>query len=236
MSNSDRTQPSAKVSDPTLAKLLEIEATLAAHAAELQGQLESIQQKRKSLGSVITMFNGNHNPAAMTSAAAVLGHSEAPTSPATTTPSALASPPADTAATESSSAGKSKAGKSTATATPSQKSQSSGGTSSAAKKPRTTRAAKKDENWQKYVREEFAQTSLPAAVSTILQNQPKEIFGIPDFLETIFLDEMPKEARNKASNRISNILSTGLKDNKWYRGRMGHYSASSTAAMSDLAS
>jgi len=86
------------------------------------------------------------------------------------------------------------------------------------------------------MRKEFAKTSLPEAVSDILHQQPDKIFEVPTIVDALFVDATPKDARNDARNRVSNVLSIGLKNNKWYRGKKGQYSLSQEAAKASVAS
>ncbi len=48
-------------------------------------------------------------------------------------------------------------------------------------------------------------------------------------IDTIFVDDIPKEVRSKARERVSNVLSVGAKSGKWYRGQLGKYSVSKAA-------
>ena len=92
------------------------------------------------------------------------------------------------------------------------------------------------EGWQRYVRAEFGKTPLPEAVSVVLQRQPEDIIEVPAIVDAIFEQEMPQTVRNKARDRILHVLSAGVKENKWYRGRTGQYSLSRNAAASNKAS
>ena len=49
-------QPADTISDPTVAKLLEVDSDLADQEALLLAQLESIGEKRRSLKTVIDLF------------------------------------------------------------------------------------------------------------------------------------------------------------------------------------
>jgi hypothetical protein len=97
----------------------------------------------------------------------------------------------------------------------------------AAKPPRQARQSK---NWQDYLQDPFRQTSLPAAITTVFQQQPKQLLSVPDLISTIFVAEIPQDVRNKARDRMLNILSTGAKDGQWFRARKGQYSLSKAAA------
>lgn len=214
------------VSDPTLAKLLEADSTLAAQEAELQAQVEAVREKRNSLKTVIDMFastgalaSSSAKTAKVSPAAKKAALKTAEEVVAAPAPEPEAAAPEAPAATE-----KTKKG----TRTPRQQ--------KAAKAPRVPKVSKKKQGWQHYVREEYRKTSLPEAVSGVLEGEPNTVFSIPTVIDVVFEDDIPKEAWKQAQNRVSNILSTGVKDNKWHRGKTGHYSVSSESAMADLAS
>ncbi|CAA9243910.1 hypothetical protein AVDCRST_MAG92-1678 [uncultured Coleofasciculus sp.] len=64
----------------------------------------------------------------------------------------------------------------------------------------------------------------------MLQRQRDEVLNVSTILESLFVVEIPQAARSEARNRIANVLSIGLKSNKWYRGKKGQYSLSREAA------
>jgi hypothetical protein len=70
----------------------------------------------------------------------------------------------------------------------------------------------------------------------MLQSQPNQVFEISAIVDEIFVDEMPLTARNKARDRVSNILSEGTRKHKWYRGKSGCYSLSKAAAVANYTS
>lgn len=213
-----KSQNSNKAPDATLTKLLEVEADLASQEATLLTQLEAIKEKRKSLENVIGIFA----PVPEQSTAANQSPQASSTDRAVSSQPLVSPAPTNTIATTPAKSGKTKSQKTT--------------TKQAKEKPsaQSAKASRKSQNWQQYVRDDFSKVSLPEAVSSVLQRKPNSVLGISDIMDAIFYDEMPREARGKAQNRLSNILSTGLKDSKWYRGRTGHYSVSRTAAMADL--
>ncbi|WP_190682372.1 hypothetical protein [Leptolyngbya sp. FACHB-671] len=104
---------------------------------------------------------------------------------------------------------------------------------------RTTRKSKFDEpakSWQHYIRKEFAKLSLPQAVASVIQSQPEAVLGVPEIVNMLFVDATPQAARNDARNRVSNVLSIGLKNDKWYRAKKGQYSLSREVAEASIAS
>ncbi|HEY9845021.1 MAG TPA: hypothetical protein V6D03_02390, partial [Candidatus Caenarcaniphilales bacterium] len=88
----------------------------------------------------------------------------------------------------------------------------------------------RSKGWQHYLLPEFAKLSLPEAVSVVLQRHSDEVFDVSTILESVFVEEIPPAARSEARNRIANVLSIGLKQNKWYRAKKGQYSLSRQAA------
>ncbi len=216
--------------DPTLSKLLEAESLLSTQAAELEAQLQAMQETRKSLQTVIDMFSTK------AAAGAALDEIDIPTATTapTRTPSkrrvpssietAIEDDEADAPSGKSAKAEKPRRGRKAKSAAPK------------ASKPTRGRAPQKGQAWQNYVREKFRDTSLPQAVSSVMESQPKKVFSTSEVINTVFESEMPREVRGQAQNRVSNILSTGLKTNKWHRGKAGHYSLSPDTAAADLAS
>ncbi len=221
-----KSQHSDSSSNPALTQLLEVDAQLADQEAHLSAQLQSIQEKRQSLKSVMDMFtpadaqpvvtpaptpasdtNGKFEPSIEGSATQELDDAQAT--------------PTDSVAQKSSSRLNQKQKKTSTTA--SRKKQS-------AKPARgATKTAKRTQGWQDYLREEFSDVALPEAVSTVLQQQPKQALEIALVVDAIFDEEMPDSVRNKARDRVSNILAEGARKNKWYRADAGSYSMSASA-------
>ena len=212
-------------SNSIVAKLLEIDADLAAQEVEVAAQLQSIHEKRHSLKNVISLF-----PPVNTAA---------PTPVKTSTPELvekLAEPPVPEVATpelEDTTIDTTEAAPST------QKRQGkknlSSSTSKSNKKSAPTKEASKEaDTWQQYVKEDFINASLAEAVAEVMQQQQEQVLEITIILETIFAQEMPQELRNKARECVSNVLSVGVKKGKWYRGQAGRYSMSKAAVVDDL--
>ncbi|MGC1217091.1 MAG: hypothetical protein WA883_06430, partial [Phormidesmis sp.] len=89
-----------------------------------------------------------------------------------------------------------------------------------------TTAKKKDgrtASWQKYTRPGVKNESIPDAVRLILETQPENEFKIADVMSALFKDDMPKSQYLKARNRISNVLSGGVRAGDWYKGNRGTY-------------
>lgn len=225
-------QRSDQSSNPMLTKLLEIDSELAVQEAELMVQLEGVQEKRRSLKTVINMFT----PADIPTTAPPKELIETP--PKTNEEpkpviEELAAPPVESSSITSTADSEVEAALDTefkeAKTTP-----------SFTKRDKTTKTtakiAKKVPGWQKYMREEFGKASLPEAVSTVLKRQPNQVLEIPTLVNAIFTNELPMQPRSNVRRQITNILSEGVKDNKWYRGKSGYYSISKAAAEVNLAS
>ena len=275
-------QPADTISDPTVAKLLEVDSDLAEQEALLFAQLESIGEKRRSLKIVIDLFgNAGTTTTAKESALAVaaskgtnveiqfanwvvdsvvdstesispldetIADAELENSPVFTAPdqtSIVESEP-DSMPLKAPSAKKTKqpAAKKTATKTElsttdqtlsAEDTQSSKAKSvSSASKTKQPTAAKKTAKtsgrWQDYLREEFSNSALSEAVGQVLQRQPEEVLETAAIINAIFVDELPKGVRNTARERIANVLSDGVRKNKWYRAEAGSYSMSDGVA------
>ena len=252
-------QPADTISDPTVAKLLEVDSSLAHQEALLLAQLESIGEKRRSLKIVIDLFGDADTTTAEESALAdstepvspldeTVADAELESSPVFTAPdqtSIVESEP-DSTPLKAPSAKKTKqpAAKKTATKTElsttdqtlsAEDTQSSKAKSvSSASKTKQPTAAKKTAKtsgrWQDYLREEFSNSALSEAVGQVLQRQPEEVLETAAIINAIFVDELPKGVRNTARERIANVLSDGVRKNKWYRAEAGSYSMSDGVA------
>jgi hypothetical protein len=91
------------------------------------------------------------------------------------------------------------------------------------------KTSQEQETWQQYLRDEFSNATLAQAVSEVMQQQPEQVLEIAAIVDAIFVDEIPQGVRSKARERVSNVLSVGVKKEKWYRGAAGSYSMSTTA-------
>lgn len=205
-----KSQSSTPNPDAVLSTLTEADAALAAQEAELTAQLMDVQGKRLSLKSVMNLFGAPETP---TTSAAF-------TTPAVSTISSEVTTPDETPV-----AAPKRGRRGSKAAEPPAKKK--GGSKAA-----TSTKAKTSENWQDYLQPQFRQTSLPAAIASVMQQQPDRLFGMVELIAAIFEDDLPKAVRNKARDRILNILSLGVKDGQWYRGRKGQYSVSRNAVES----
>jgi hypothetical protein len=225
-------QTSSDTSNATVAKLLEADALLATTEAQLNAQLQSIQEKRHSLKTVINLF--------------------APTDTATATPIAT---PAQTPVAEESTEVTDEQTESTAedmvtpepespkpdtttdakapTVSDATKRQAKKNSAPASKKQsaksKSQNPSKELETWSDYLRDEFSDATLSQAVSEVMQRQPEQVLETAVIVDAIFVDEIPPKVRSKARERVSNVLSVGVKKEKWYRGEAGSYSMSKVA-------
>ena len=233
MQNSSLSSPT---SNPTVAKLLEVDADLAATEVELTLQLQSIGEKRRSLTNVIDMFAPQDvaptesvvTPANSPVTAAEIKPAEVeaePTELNTTLPE-LEDGETDTPADVQVSAKGAKR---------QTKTNSSPSSSKPAKKSAPAKQLSKAPNtWQQYVIGEFSNAPLAEAVAQVMQQHSKQVIEIATILDAIFTDEIPKDLRSTARERVSNVLSVGAKSGKWYRGKLGKYSVSKAAVVDDL--
>ena len=229
MSNS---QNSLDTSNPTVAKLLEVDAELATTEAQLSAQLQSIQEKRKSLKTVIDLFAPTdtatatpiatppETPVAEESAEVTEGQTES-------TAEDVAEPELDTPKTDSTTDAKA------LTVSDAPHRQAKKNSSPASKKPsaksKSQNPSKELETWSDYLRDDFSNATLATAVSEVMQRQPEQVLNIAAIINSIFVDEIPPQVRSKARERVSNVLSVGVKKEKWYRGEVGSYSISKAA-------
>jgi len=215
--------------DTTLSKLLEVDADLAAQVAALTVQLENVQEKRRSLQTVIAMFTSTDSSAVLeeqqpqTATAEINEQLEPATEvslePLNTDPVAELN---GEVTIDSSSQ-------------PAEEPQPSSSKRRSTRANKTAKPSGRSKGWQHYLLPEFAKLSLPEAVSVVLQRHSDEVFDVSTILESVFVEEIPQAARSEARNRIANVLSIGLKQNKWYRGKKGQYSLSRKAAEASLA-
>lgn len=233
-----KSKSSNTASDSTASKLLAVDSELAAQEAQLAAQIEALQEKRKSLQDVIHMFgstNGHTSadealsesvPASSNGsvAAAPAKSIEAPTAPKRRGRKPSSTKDKETPTSHSTT-------KTTSKSTDAKPAKSSGKKSSA-----TQDDSKKSVDWQPYVRKEYQDRSLPQAVLSVLRDHPNEVVEVPTIIDTIFVDDIPKMARASARDRLSNVLSVGLKNKKWFRGKTGEYSVSKEAAAMSIAS
>ncbi|MEM9945811.1 MAG: hypothetical protein AAF810_07080 [Cyanobacteria bacterium P01_D01_bin.36] len=94
----------------------------------------------------------------------------------------------------------------------------------ATKATKATTKKKKDgrtADWQKYTLSEMKDHPMPEAVKIVLATAPNKDFKIATVMSGLFKENMPKAQYLKARNRVSNILSGGVRDGEWYKGDRG---------------
>jgi hypothetical protein len=237
-------QPSSKASDPILSKLIEADSELTQQEAALLARLETIQEKRKGLKTVISMFSpgGSHTshllqqlgetlPNSQTNGTASTIPSEAPTNGTAAIAESNTEPKPAESTAKTPRQSKGKTSRKTTSAAKESTSKRKGGKTSKETKP-----ARRSLGWQQYIRDEFGKSSLAEAIPQVLGRRPGEVLETGEIIDAIFVTDIPKEARSTVRERVSNILSAGLKVNKWYRGKTGCYSLSKSAAETSLSS
>lgn len=60
-------------------------------------------------------------------------------------------------------------------------------------------------------------------VMTLFGHSPEQSRSLPEVMEALFKKEMPKAQYLKARNRLSNILSSGVRAGDWHRGDRSTY-------------
>ena len=216
-----------KTPNSTVAKLLEVDSEFASLEVELLSQLESIQEKRRSLKTVLSLFTE--------SATQKTALTEQPQNPpeAETDKEPLAvdknviTQSLSTTTKES----ETKVLPDTQPSVTKRKAPSLTKGDKTQQATRLGKTTKKAPEWQDYMLEEFSNTSLAEVVNTVLQRHADEVLEISAIMNAIFSDELPKDVGSQARRQVTNILSTGAMKNKWYRGQLGQYSMSRTAAL-----
>ena len=210
-------------SEPIVTQLLEIDNKLATKEVELTLQLQSIQEKRHSLKNVISLFPplDNTTPTTVAELTPVVEDVAAPPVQEEITPDL---DEGTTETTEAAPQPPKRQGKRNLSTNdkPSKK-------SAPAKNP-----SQQPDTWQQYVIGEFSNAPLAEAVAQVMQQHSKQIIEIATIIDAIFTNEIPKELRSTARERVSNVLSVGAKSGKWYRGQLGKYSMSKAAVVDDL--
>lgn len=223
------------MSTSVLPQLLEVDSELSAQATDLEAQLAELQEKRKGIQTVISMFESGNAPD-MKDIAAVTGSSEKSdkAEKATKTAKKTTTKTAKTIAKVKGKTTKAKRGRpakaklavaDTVDATKPNGAIDAAETEQQAAGKRSGRTAK----WQRYVQESYRKAPLPDVIGGVLQAQPGAVFKIADVMNAVFQEDMPKNHFLTARNRVSNILSAGAREGSWYRGRGGTYSVSEKA-------
>jgi hypothetical protein len=210
----------------TLTQLLDIDSLLSMQEAQLCAQLESIQQKRQSLQVVINLFNETDKthvaegieektspPQAQSENQPKSVEEEKVVSPTSTDELPSVAPPAPA----------SKTSKKTTTSSSKKKS---------TKQTQPSKTVKQAPGWQQYLREEFRNSSLPQAISSVIHSQPERNWEIPAVVDAIFIEEISQEVKKKVRLQITNLLAQGARENKWERRQQGSYTLSQEAAES----
>ena len=176
-----------------LPKLEELISDLDRQEEEVASQLEAVRAKLEAVRAVLPLFDEESESVSIS------------TPVSTSAPTASVDQPAESdskAATASSSKQK------------------------AEKKTAQSKAKKKDgraASWQKYTRPGVKNQSIPDAVKLILSTQPDKEFKIAEVMTALFKDNMPKAQYLKARNRVSNVLSGGVRAGDWHRGGRSTY-------------
>lgn len=179
-----------------LPQLQTIESDLAAQEETLTARLKELREQLKGVRAVMPMFEG-------TAVSTVEAPAPATDETAGTSPSPVTSPVEEPTPEEEHPAPKAKTKRKQATS----------------KNKKDGRAA----SWQKYTRPGVKSESIPDAVRLILETQPEKDFKIVEVMDALFQEDMPKSQYLKARNRISNVLSGGVRAGDWHRGERSTY-------------
>ena len=211
-----------------LPQLQTIEAELALQQSQLEAQLTAIREKLNGLRAVMPIFEGTADTATTTAESGdtavertpkatkkkAAKAKKVPTKKATAKKATTKKSPAKTTAVKKATA---TAKKSPAKTTAAKKA------TATAKKATAKKIDRRTSSWQKYTRPGVKNESIPDAVKLILETQPGNEFKIADVMTALFKEDMPKEQYLKARNRISNVLSGGVRSGDWHKGARGSY-------------
>ncbi|MGC1306524.1 MAG: hypothetical protein WA885_04785 [Phormidesmis sp.] len=193
------------MSTSVLPQLQTVEAELASQESQLTAQLEEVRKKLSGIQSVISMF-------LETADAASVGITE--NSPSISEDAAIEPDDFEEETV---------IGEQTETEAP----QTTKKVAQKKKTAKTKASAKKKDgraaSWQKYTCPGVKNQSMPDAVKLILETQPENEFKIADVMDALFEEKMPRAQYLKARNRISNVLSGGVRAGDWYKGDRGTY-------------
>ena len=197
------------MSETVLPQLQAVISDLEAEESNLAAQLSAIQTKKEAVLSVMDMFGEPAADSTSTATASSVEEIEAPTKTPTEPPAEKQKPATTVAKAET---------KTKAEAKTKAKTRTKAKSRSKAKK-KDGRAA----DWQKYTLPGVADQPMPEAVKLILSTRPDEDFKIAEVMSGLFKESMPKAQYLKARNRISNILSGGVRSGDWFKGERGTY-------------
>ncbi len=206
-----------------LPQLKEIASELVDQEASLVAQLEEIREKLAGVRAVMPLFGADATETeaatAPTEVAEVAEEDSSEETPAVEDP---AEEDSEEAAEEESEA--EPAAKAEEITEPESKVEEK----TPRKKATKTKTSKKKDgrtaSWQKYTRPGVKEKTIPEAVRLVLETQTDKSFKIAEVMDSLFKDGMPKQQYLKARNRISNILSGGVRDGEWFKGDRGTYS------------
>lgn len=179
-----------------LPQLQAVEADLAAQEESISVQLKELREQLNGLRAVMPMFGG-----------AAISNVEEPAPTTVESKSSLLTPkdqPIEAQSIEEQPALKAKAKRKQAT-------------------PKKKKTDGRTASWQKYTRPGVKSESIPDAVRLILETQPEKGFKIVEVMDALFQEDMPKAQYLKARNRISNVLSGGVRAGDWHRGERSTY-------------
>ena len=205
-----------------LPQLQTIEAELASQVNQLEAQLSSVREQLTGIRAVMPMFAETANASASIAAEELTIESEPIVEDETISSDELEEDASVVAESDVSEAPKTTKRKETEAKRTASKKATSSKKASAQK----TTAKKKDgraASWQKYTRPGVKNESIPDAVRLILETQPENDFKIVDVMTALFTEDIPKSQYLKARNRISNVLSGGVRAGDWHKGERGSY-------------
>lgn len=203
--------------------LLDAKAKLLAQEQEVLAQLEQIRKGIESIETTIDVVCGDGSIVPVKTKSTKVAK-------ATATTSASVSSSADTnGAAPKSAAPVRKTARGRAKSTKAPKATAKPSTKKAAKASSGRVLKRNNAGWQSYLHDEFKDMALTEVVETVFSRSPKTAMSSADLIDKIFTSDIPKAERTAARDRLLNILSIGVNENKWYRVKPGQYSISKDA-------
>ena len=173
--------------NPTVAKLLEADAHLAATKVDLNAQIQSIREKRHSLKTVINVFA----PVDLTdTSVATSAQLEAASAQQVESTPPLQSPVEDVTGLELNGANADTTEAEASVAPTPQKQKAKNNSSSASNKQSkksapTEKQSKAPDTWHQYVKDNLSNVTLAEAVSEVMQQHQKDVLEIATIINAI---------------------------------------------------
>lgn len=78
------------------------------------------------------------------------------------------------------------------------------------------RIERKKPSWQPYLKEGFDYLSLDDTIFRILEREQGKELLVEDFMDELFVEDMPRPDFLKARNKLHNLLRSGVRERRWF--------------------